>query len=95
MKPNSPNPVPTPTRSLPLHDSIARRAYEIWEKRGRPEGEAVAHWLEAESQLLGANQEITQTPAGPVDAEKLGEALSGNKRRRNRSQPELVTNTAR
>lgn len=80
---------------MPLHEEIAARAYEIWEKRGRPEGEAIAHWLEAESQLLGSNPEVNSAAGAPVSAEKAGDALSGNKRRRNRSQPELVTNTSR
>ena len=80
---------------MPLHEEIAPRAYEIWEKRGRPEGQAVEHWLEAESQLLGSNPEVNSAASGPVASEQVSAALSGNKRRRNRSQPELVTNTAR
>jgi len=26
---------------------IRRRAYEIWEREGRPEGQALDHWLKA------------------------------------------------
>ena len=29
-------------------DLIARKAYEIWEQRGRQEGKALEDWLEAE-----------------------------------------------
>lgn len=32
-------------------DTIRRRAYEIWEREGRPEGRASAHWQEAESEV--------------------------------------------
>jgi len=90
--------MPAPTRALPLHDEIAVRAYELWEKRGRPEGHDVAIWLEAESQLLGTNPEVNQPPglSGAISSDQASEALSGNKgRRRNRKQPELVTNTSR
>ena len=30
---------------------VARRAYEIWETSGRPEGQGLKHWLEAEREL--------------------------------------------
>jgi hypothetical protein len=36
----------------PLHAAIARRAYEIYEAAGRPEGQDVAHWLQAEAEIL-------------------------------------------
>jgi len=34
-----------------IHAAIAARAYELWEKHGRPANEDVAHWLEAEHAL--------------------------------------------
>jgi hypothetical protein len=37
---------------------IARCAYLIWEGEGRPEGRAIAHWLQAEEQLLAAGRII-------------------------------------
>lgn len=30
---------------------IARCAYSIWERAGRPDGKALEHWLEAEAEL--------------------------------------------
>lgn len=36
-------------------DAISRRAYEIWEREGRPEGCDLRHWLAAE-QELGASR---------------------------------------
>ena len=30
---------------------IRERAYELWERAGRPEGKAVEHWLQAEDEL--------------------------------------------
>jgi Protein of unknown function (DUF2934) len=36
------------------HDHIAQRAYELYEKRGRQEGQALEDWLNAERQLVSA-----------------------------------------
>ncbi len=33
------------------HDQIAKLAYEMWERRGRPTGQSVQNWLEAEAEL--------------------------------------------
>jgi hypothetical protein len=38
---------------------IGARAYELWEKEGRPDGRDLAHWLEAERFL----QQQTPAPA--------------------------------
>jgi hypothetical protein len=32
-------------------DAIQRRAYELWENEGRPEGSDMRHWLQAEQEL--------------------------------------------
>ena len=37
------------------HDEIARRAHELWEQNGRPEGRSEEHWLAAERQLRGSS----------------------------------------
>lgn len=36
-----------------LEDAIRVRAYQNWERAGRPEGDGVAFWLEAEAELKG------------------------------------------
>ncbi len=36
------------------HERVARRAYELYEKRGRREGRALEDWLNAERQLVDA-----------------------------------------
>ncbi len=33
------------------YDKIARRAYELWENEGRPQGKDTAHWLQAEAEI--------------------------------------------
>lgn len=94
MRTKLPVPVPSQTRALPLHEEIARRAYEIWESEGRPEGRDVEHWVTAERQLLGADPEVTQTASGAVRTEEIADAVSGGKRGRPESAPELATNTS-
>jgi len=39
-------------RAREVVDAINRRAYEIFEDQGRPSGSALAHWLQAESEIL-------------------------------------------
>jgi hypothetical protein len=35
-------------------DEVARRAYQLWETAGCPAGQDLAHWLQAEEELLYA-----------------------------------------
>jgi hypothetical protein len=46
MKPD-PEP-PEPPNKNPTHDDIAKRAFALYEKEGRPKGRAVQNGLEAE-----------------------------------------------
>ena len=36
----------------PARETIAFRAWEIWQSSGCPEGKALEHWLQAEQELL-------------------------------------------
>jgi Protein of unknown function (DUF2934) len=36
-----------------LDERIRRRAYELWEREGRPEGRALDHWRRAEAEVAG------------------------------------------
>ena len=38
-------------RELPSHDAIARRAYELYELRGRQDGHDWDDWFQAEDEL--------------------------------------------
>jgi hypothetical protein len=40
-----------PTRWNAPPDEVARAAYYIWEKEGRPSGRELDHWLRAETQV--------------------------------------------
>lgn len=54
------------TDSTPSHQQIAQRAYEIFIERGQPEGQDLAHWLEAERQLSAAGKQQASTSPQPV-----------------------------
>ena len=41
----------------PTSEEIARLAYLIWDKEGRPQGRDSKHWFEAESLLLAAKRQ--------------------------------------
>jgi hypothetical protein len=46
---------------MTTHEEISKRAREIWEREGRPEGRDKEHWLQAEAEL---RQESLQTQSG-------------------------------
>jgi len=48
-KPHSPK----PAQPNDIEESIRRRAYELYEQRGRIEGFALDDWLQAEAEILG------------------------------------------
>jgi hypothetical protein len=33
------------------YDKIAQRAYELWDKSGRPQAKETEHWLQAEAEI--------------------------------------------
>lgn len=37
--------------NAPVEEVVRRRAYEIYQQRGREDGQAVQHWLQAESEV--------------------------------------------
>ena len=42
---------PAPAAGADLHEQIRRRAYELYEQRGRHNGFAVQDWLQAEAEV--------------------------------------------
>lgn len=47
---------------------VRARAYELWEREGRPEGRHIAHWLQA-------SREIAEEDAAPVPIPGPGAGL--------------------
>lgn len=53
----------------PTHEQITQRAYEIYLKRGCPEGCDLEHWLEAERQLSAeAEPAAKETASASADS---------------------------
>jgi hypothetical protein len=42
---------PAHPRPAPTREEIARRAYELWQRNGCPQGRDVEHWCQAEREL--------------------------------------------
>lgn len=49
------NPSTETSSAHPSSETISRRAYELWEQEGRPEGNDMRHWFQAEQELAGRN----------------------------------------
>ena len=48
-------------------ERIRTRAYMIWERDGRPDGHALAHWVKAKDEIEAEDRE-QQKPAAPPAA---------------------------
>jgi hypothetical protein len=46
--------------SLRHEERIKERAYQIWERAGRPEGKSVEHWLQAQAEIAADEQELSE-----------------------------------
>jgi hypothetical protein len=76
--PAAQNSSPISTRNVPLHDEIARRAEDIWNRSGRPSGRDVEFWLQAERELLGADPTVHLEGESAVSAAQYTEATDAN-----------------
>ncbi len=56
--------------------AIARRAHEIWEEQGRPEGRSQDHWEQARTELAEAAAMAAQGLAGTAEATLADEAAA-------------------
>jgi hypothetical protein len=48
----TPDGVPPLEASLDLQEQVRRRAFELYEQRGREEGHELDDWLQAESEIV-------------------------------------------
>jgi hypothetical protein len=49
-------------------DAVSRRAYELWENEGRPEGCDMRHWLQAEQELAQGRNTTTESERTSIPA---------------------------
>jgi|SRR5687768_14064917 len=58
-------------------DAVSRRAYELWEQEGRPEGCDLRHWLQAEQECRGAGSSEDASREGGINIEATSADTSG------------------
>lgn len=54
MSPKTPIPIRPKPPDAEVEEQIRQRAYQLYEKRGRPDGDAMQDWLMAEEEVLGS-----------------------------------------
>jgi hypothetical protein len=62
---------------------ISERAYAIWERQGRPNGQALDHWLQAEAELKDAapaHAPVDQSPSVTAESPKAVVRRAASKR---------------
>lgn len=67
----------TPGQDVPMREQIARRAYEIYEQRGREDGRDMEDWLAAEGELRNRNLTRPQ----PISLAVQASSATGSRRR--------------
>jgi hypothetical protein len=64
-------------------EAVSRRAYELWENEGRPEGCDLRHWLQAEQELgasqSGGDRSAEISPARSADSGNDVQPLQGTR----------------
>jgi hypothetical protein len=50
-------PSPKPSQPSNIEERIRRRAYELYEQRGRVDGFALDDWLQGETEILGVQKQ--------------------------------------
>lgn len=60
-------------------EQIARRAYEIWESRGCPVSDGIADWQAAESELMSAKVQRSNSTSERVKSlfERVRQKIAG------------------
>ena len=67
----------------PLQNAIRERAYVIWQEHGRPHGNDVQNWLQAETELAAtAAVSETENMVEPRDCSKASARRSSSATRR-------------
>ena len=74
-------------------DNIRQRAYQIWEREGRPHGRDFEHWVQAQVELTaegagnGATRKVVATRAAVKEKPFTGKAVDPPARARRGRKP--------
>jgi hypothetical protein len=60
------------------HDDISKRAKEIWEREGRPEGRDKEHWIQAEAELRNGSMSPSPMANATAHEHEMLHAPGGN-----------------
>jgi hypothetical protein len=63
MSPKAPIPIRPKPPDAEVEEQIRQRAYQLFEERGRLDGNAIEDWLTAEEEVLGSRQTKAATAA--------------------------------
>ncbi|HEY3856100.1 MAG TPA: DUF2934 domain-containing protein [Verrucomicrobiae bacterium] len=58
------------------YENISKRAYELWEQAGKPEGQQTEHWLQAEHE----SQQQEESRGGQRRSSQTANAQASNER---------------
>lgn len=72
-----------------LYERVEKRAFEIWEIEGRPEGAAQRHWDQALDELAGGDEHETLQEL--IDDDDLRDEKSDERRKKGESDVEITT----
>ncbi|MBI1739411.1 MAG: DUF2934 domain-containing protein [Acidobacteriales bacterium] len=61
MSPKAPIPIRPKPPDAEVEEQIRQRAYQLYEERGRLDGNAMENWLIAEEEVLGSRQATAAT----------------------------------
>lgn len=81
----------TPGQDVPMREQIARRAYEIYEQRGREDGRDMEDWLAAEGELRNRNLTRPQ----PISLAVQASSATGSRRRQAKSKAASASRPAK
>ncbi len=81
----------TSSQDVPTREQIARRAYEIYEQRGRENGRDMEDWLAAEKELR--NQNLTRSQ--PTSLAVQASSATGSRRKQAKSKAASASPSAK
>ncbi|MGM4911017.1 DUF2934 domain-containing protein [Rhizobium sp. 768_B6_N1_8] len=59
-------------------DRVRNRAYAIWEGQGRPDGEDLRHWSDAEAELPGETTKANEQPREQIEETEAATRATGD-----------------
>ncbi|WP_312861912.1 DUF2934 domain-containing protein [Rhizobium sp. BK650] len=74
-------------------ERIRQRAYEIWEREGRPHGEDMKHWLQAFQEIAANAQTDNHAVKKPRGKKAEATAVAQKPRAKTKTAPESVSTT--